>query len=650
MSKKQNKNVNTKEFRAESKRLLDLMINSVYTNKEIFLRELISNSSDALDKLYFASLTDTSLSVTKDDLKIVVQGDSEKRELCIADNGIGMTEQDLDNNLGTIAKSGSNSFKQRSDLKKAIGEADIDIIGQFGVGFYSAFMVADSVEVMSKVQGSDGCFVWTSSGLDGYSIQQASNAQFDEAMNAFLMKPRSGTIVKLHLKKDSDIEDDFKFDDLLSEFTITSLVKKYSDYIRYPIQTLVKDKVKQGDDFVENLEVKTLNSQIPIWKKRKDQVSKDDYNKFYNQKFFDYNAPLKYIATRIEGSVDFDALLYIPSTAPFDYFAKDFQKGLQLYASGVLITEKCAELLPDYLGFVRGVVDSNDLSLNISREVLQHDTQLKKIATALDKKLRAELVKMQQDTREDYDQFFEAFGLTLKFGAYDNFGVNKEKLIDLLMFYSSTQKKLVTFKEYISRMKEEQKHIYYATGQSVAQLERLPASERVREQGYEILYLTENIDEFCIKIIDSFDKHKFMSIASPDLDIGTTDDLNVQTNKNKSLLKKVKEVLKDKVVDVKISHRLKTHAVCLSAKGQISIEMEKVLSGMPDKSKANARAEKVLEFNPNHKVFERLQELFASKSPDFEKVTRVLYTTARLIEGLTVEDSVEFSEDLCSLI
>ncbi|MCL1944893.1 MAG: molecular chaperone HtpG [Firmicutes bacterium] len=638
-----------KEFKAESKRLLDLMINSVYTNKEIFLRELISNSSDALDKLHFVGLTDKSINVDKDSMRIMLVANSDTRVLTVADNGIGMSLQELDSNLGTIAKSGSHAFKQNEDVKKASGQ--VDIIGQFGVGFYSAFMVADRVQVLSLVHGAGMAHVWESSGLDGYSIREMSLSDFETECRELSLQGNSGTIVKLYLKQD-DKDSDFKYSSLLDEYTLTGIVKKYSDYIRYPIIT---PTTLQEDDGVEKKELKTINSQIPLWKKPKSQVSKEQYESFYSEKFFDYSPPLKYIVAKIEGTVEFDTLLFVPSVAPYDYFAKDFSKGLQLYASGVLIQDKCSELLPDYFGFVRGVVDSNDISLNISRELLQQDQQLKKISNALEKRIRTELIKLKNDDRESYNKFFEVFGVTLKFGAYDGFGANKDKLIDLLLFYSSTQKSLVDFKEYVSRMPENQKHIYYATGDSYAKLDRLPSTERVRDAGFEILYLRENIDEFCIKIIGEFDGKKLVSVSSPDLDLPQKEDDKIEDTeedkqKNATLLQDLATGLKDKVTEVKLSNRLKTHACCLTSKGEISIEMEKVFAAMPDKSRGDIKAQKVLEINPNHRVFARLTKLHDDKSTDFGKVARVLYTTARIIEGLSVEDSVGYSEDLLDLI
>ena len=640
-----------REFKAESKRLLDLMINSVYTNKEIFLRELISNSSDALDKLHFISLTDSSATVDVSGLKIILHVDKQARVLSIVDNGIGMTDVELDVNLGTIAKSGSRSFKQDLSLKNDANKSQIDIIGQFGVGFYSAFMVAETVTVLSFAHGADVAYEWQSSGLDGYSMRQVSMEEFDQEFSNVGMFGTSGTVVKLQLKSDaSDSDDEFRYDNFLESYTLSSIVKKYSDYIRYPIQTQTYKVNKSGDDSVENVEFETLNSQIPLWKKNKSKVTEEQYSNFYKEKFFDTNVPLKHIVSKIEGIVEFDTLLYIPSAAPYNYFAKDYQKGLQLYASGVLITDKCSELLPDYFGFVKGVVDSNDLSLNISREVLQKDQQLKKISTALEKKIRQELLKLKTGDRETYLKFFEVFGLTLKFGAYDGFGVNKDKLVNLLMFFSSTQKQLVDFKEYVSRMKPDQKHIYYATGDSYAKLDKLPASDQVRDAGFEILYLKEAIDEFCIKIVDEFDGKKFMSVTSPNLDLPNKVVQEQDNDVHGELLQAVQKELSEKVVEVKLSTRLKTHACCLSSKGDISIEMEKVFAAMPDKSRANIKAQKVLELNANHKIFEKLSSFKEQGNPDFGKLCRVLYATARIVEGLSVEDSVSYSEDVLDLV
>lgn len=686
---------NVLEFRAESKRLLDLMINSVYSNKEIFLRELISNASDALDKLYFQSLTDDKIKITKDDLAIEIVRDPKNRILRIRDNGIGMTQQELDNNLGTIAKSGSKAFKD--DLKNAQStqnttqsdpsnqakddqstnttdqnittQKDIDIIGQFGVGFYSSFMVADKVSVISKTQHSKP-YLWTSEGLNGYTLQEFDiqnpehSALVEQPSDAVQGSSsanggdptQSGTEIILHLKADEAGEDGYQFSKFLDEYELTELVKKHSDYIRYPIKTAVtkhiREESKDGKEgeYTEKQVVETINSMVPIWKKRKSEVTQEDYNNFYYEKFHDYQAPLTVISTHINDMQDFDTLLFIPSNAPYNYYSKDYTKGLKLYASGVLITDTCSELLPDYFGFVKGVVDSRDLSLNISRELLQQDRQLKTIAKHIEKHIKQELVKLQTDKREDYDKFFKNFGLSLKFGAYERFGHNKENLKDLLMFYSSTQKKLTTFAEYVERMKLGQEHIYYATGESVESIDRLPSCELLKDKEYEILYLTDNVDEFVLKVLESYNDKKFMSTADPNLKIGDdiVGDNAGLSSQHKDLLDTLKELLKDKVEDVILSTRLKTYAVCLTAKGEVSIEMEKTLSQI-NNGQQGVKAQKVLEINPNHAI---LQNLIAQKqNKDYlAKMSNILYTTARMIEGLPVDDAVTYAENLFSLM
>jgi len=628
------------EFKAESKRLLDLMINSVYTNKEIFLRELISNASDALDKLYFASLTDSQIKVDRQDLEIAIFRDKQNRCLRILDNGVGMTKEELDSNLGTIARSGSKAFKERMQSSESSNDGqEIDIIGQFGVGFYSAFMVADRVTVVSHTLNSKP-HIWSSQGLDGYTLEE-----FDGELSQEYSKYLSGTEITLQLKKD---DSDYKYDDLLDEYHLSQLIKKYSDYIRYPIKMTVTKSVKEGDEYKENQVVDTVNSMIPLWKKRKTEVASDSYNNFYAEKFHDFEPPLGVITAHIEGTREFDTLLFVPSNAPYNYYSKEYQKGLQLYASGVLITDCCQELLPDYFGFVKGIVDSADLSLNISREMLQQDRQLTAIAKDIEKLVKNELVKMQKEQRDKYDKFFKNFGLSLKFGAYDKFGQNKDNLKDLLMFYSSTQKKFTTLSEYVERMKLGQEYIYFASGDSVEKIDKLPSCELLKDKEYEILYFTDNVDEFVIKVLDEYNGKKFMSSSDPKLNFGDNAGDNAGfATKHKDLLDSLKELLKGKVEDVVISNRLKSHAVCLSAKGEISIEMEKTFSNIHGQE--YLKSQKILEINPNHAVMNNL--ITHKDDNEYQaKMANVLYSAARLIEGLPIEDAVGFTEDLFKLL
>jgi molecular chaperone HtpG len=629
-----------KQFKAESKRLLDLMINSIYTHKEIFLRELISNASDAVDKLYYQSITEGDTGISRDDFNIRIEADRDNRTLRIIDNGLGMTKEELENNLGTIAKSGSLDFKSAMDKKD-----EIDIIGQFGVGFYSAFMVSDKVSVLSKSYGSDQAYLWESSGADGYTITEAE-------------KDTNGTEITLTLKEDTDDEN---YSGYLDTYKIKNLIKKYSDYIRYPIQMMVEkhrmkpgceDKKPEEQEYESYEELETLNSMVPLWKKNKSDITEEDYNEFYKDKFYDFTDPAKVIHTDVEGVVSYTALLFIPGQAPFNYYTKDYEKGLQLYSSGVLIMDKCADLLPDYFSFVKGLVDSQDLSLNISREMLQHDRQLRAIAQRLEKKIKSELLSMLKTDRENYIKFFKNFGLQLKYGLYDSFGSKKEVLQDLLMFYSSTEKEFVTLSEYVSRMKHEQKYIYYASGETVEQIDRLPQTEVLKEKGYEILYLTDSIDEFALQVMREFDEKQFKSVSGEDLEIEETKDekeaAEKQAEENKDLLEFMKEALDGKVAEVKLSNRLKSHPVCLTSKGGLSIEMEKVLNAMPTDEKV--QAERVLEINAKHAVLEKLRKEYEADKETVKKYAALLYDQARLIEGLPIEDPVAFSNAVCELM
>ncbi len=622
-----------KEFKAESRRLLDLMINSIYTHKEIFLRELISNASDAIDKLYFKSLTDDKVGLNKDDFAIEIKTDKTARTLKISDNGIGMTEDELENNLGTIANSGSFKFKNENKL-----EEDVDIIGQFGVGFYSAFMVAKEVTVISKAYGSDKAYKWTSSGAEGYSIEECT-------------KENPGTEISLVLK---DNTDDENYDEYLEQYKIQSLVKKYSDYIRFPVKMdMQKSRLKEGteneyEDYTENI---TLNSMVPIWRKNKSELKDEDYNSFYKEKFFDFTDPLIHIHTKAEGTATYNALLYIPSKAPYDYYSKEYEKGLQLYSSGVLIMDKCSDLLPDHFSFVKGLVDSEDLSLNISREMLQHDRQLKLIAKSLERTIKNELTKLLKNNREKYEEFYKAFGLQLKFGVYNNYGSNKDAVKDLLMFHSSSENKLVTLEEYVSRMPESQKYIYYACGESISRIDHLPQTELVKDKGFEILYFTDNVDEFAIRMLMSYNDKEFKSVSAGDLDIETPEEkeeLKEKEEESKDLFGFMQEKLDGKVKTVRLSRRLKTHPVCLTSDGALSVEMEKVLNSMPNDQKV--KADKVLEINPEHPVFETLKNLYTTDKEKVEKYSRLLYNQALMIEGMPVEDPVEFSNLVCELM
>ncbi len=620
-----------KQFKAESKKLMDMMINSIYTHKEIFLRELISNSSDALDKLYFRSLTDDSITLNREDYQIKLSIDKEHRTLTIQDNGCGMTRQELENNLGVIAKSGSLDFKTENKSD------DVNIIGQFGVGFYSAFMISDNVVVKSKAYGNDEAYCWASSGVDGYTIEPCIKNSF-------------GTKITLHIKEDTENEN---YSQYLEQYTIMSLVKKYSDFIRYPVKMMWEtNRLKDGseNEYEKVLEERTLNSMVPLWKKSKNDITAEEYNSFYRDAYGDWEEPAKVIHTKVEGNVTYSALLYIPKKVPFDYYSKNFEKGLQLYSSGVLIMDKCPDLLPDYFSFVKGLVDSEDVSLNISREMLQHDRQLKLMATNIEKKIRSELLKMQKDNREDYEEFFKAFGTQLKFGMYDEFGANKDKLVDLVMFTSSNNKKLTTLAEYFDRMKENQSTIYYACGESADKIDLLPQVELVKDKGFEILYLTDNVDEFALQILASYKDKTFTNISTENLNLDSEEEkeeLKQLNEDNAAVLGVMKETLGDTVTAVRFTNRLKTHPVCLVSEGVLSLEMEKVLRQMPNST--GAKAEIVLEINKDHPIAAKLQSMLADRD-ELEKYTKILYAQARLIEGLTVDNPTELSNLICSLL
>ncbi len=624
----------TKEFKAESKRLLEMMINSIYTHKEIFLRELISNASDAMDKLYFKSMSENT-GITRSDMAIKLEVNKDDRKLIITDNGIGMTREELENNLGTIAKSGSLAFKNENEKTD-----DVNIIGQFGVGFYSAFMVAKKVTVISKAYGSDTAYMWESEGVDGYTISEAQ-------------KDDHGTQIILEIKDNADEEN---YDEFLAPYKIKQLVKKYSDYIRYPIKMDVEhEKLKEGskDEYEKEIVTETLNSMTPIWKKSKTELTDEEYDQFYKDKFYDYDKPLAHIHTRTEGTATYTALLYIPAKAPYDYYSKNFEKGLQLYSSGVMIMDKCADLLPDYFSFVRGLVDSEDLSLNISREMLQHDRQLKLIAKSLEKSIKNELKKLQKNDREKYEKFFDSFGTQLKYGIYESFGANKENLQDLLMFKSSFGG-YVTLEEYVSRMKDEQKYIYFASGSSIARIEALPQTEMVRDKGYEILYFTDHVDEFTMQMMHDYNGKEFKSVSADDLGLETDEEkeeIKKAEEDNKGLFDLMTEKLGGKVKAVKLSQRLKTHPVCITSEGMLSVEMEKVLSAMPDEQAHNAKAEKILEINASHPIFEKLRKLYAEDNKDkIAEYADILYSQALLIEGMPIENPVEFTNKLCNIM
>lgn len=621
----------TKQFKAESKKLLDMMINSIYTHKEIFLRELISNASDALDKLYFKSLTDEAVGMKKDDFCIRLTPDKENRTLTISDNGIGMTADELDNNLGVIAKSGSQKFKADNESD------DIDIIGQFGVGFYSAFMVSKKVQVISKAYGEDTANCWESEGVNGYTVSPCD-------------KDTVGTDIILYI---NDNTDEIKYDEFLDQYRIAALVKKYSNYIRYPIKMETEEQKpvegKEGE-YETVKEDKILNSMLPLWKKNKSEITPEEYNKFYKDVFYDYEDPIRVIHSKTEGRATYNALLYIPSHAPFDYYSKNYEKGLQLYSKGVLISDKCKEILPDYFNFVKGLVDSEDLSLNISREMLQHDHQLKLIAKTIEKKIKSELLKMLNTERENYEKFFDAFGTSLKFGVYSDYGMHKDELVDLLIFKSSAEKKYVTLKEYVDRMKSDQKSIYYAAGETIDRIEMLPQVEKVKDKGFEILYLTDYVDEFALKTLMSFEDKTFVNICAEETDLDTEEEKNAlktENEENKDMLDFIKAALPD-IKEVRFTNKLKNHPVCLSNEGAISAEMEKVLNSMPGNE--GVKAELVLEINSEHAIAEKLKKLFADDKDKLTKYAKLLYNQARLIGGLPIENPGEFSSLICELM
>lgn len=620
-----------REFKTESKRVLDLMINSIYTNKEIFLRELISNASDALDKLYYLSLTNKDIKVKKSDLEIKIDLDKEARTLTITDNGCGMTEDELENNLGVIAESGSLHFKEEND-----GKDDVNIIGQFGVGFYSAFMVSDRVVVESKSYKDEDSHIWESTGVDGYTISKGK-------------KETTGTKITLYLKKDTE---DYNYSDFLTEYKIRSIIKKYSDYISYPIKMMVENtrKKEDSDEYETYTEEATLNSMVPLWKKDKKNIKNEEYNNFYQDRFHDYEEPLKVLHFNMEGNVKFTALLFIPSHAQYDFYSREYEKGLALYTNGVLIMDKCSDLLPDYFSFVKGVIDTEDIPLNISRETLQDNKNIKLIAKSIESKIKKELLSMLSDERDKYEEFYKAFGMGLKFGIYNDYGINKDKLSDLVMFYSSKDKKLTTLKEYTERMKEGQESIYYACGESVDKIDMMPQVESVKDK-YEVLYLTEYVDEFTIITLAEYNSKKFVNVSSENTDISTEEEkkhINEINDNNKDMLSSMKDLLGDSVKEVKFTSKLKNHPVCLTTEGEVSTSMEKVINSMPTGEKI--KASEVLEINSNHKIADKLKELYKDNKEEFEKYTKVIYFEARLIEGLPIDNPTEMSNLMCDIM
>jgi molecular chaperone HtpG len=623
----------TKQFKAESKKLLDMMINSIYTHKEIFLRELISNASDAMDKLYYHSLQEN-LALNRSDLSVTIVPDKQNRTLTITDKGIGMTADELEENLGTIAKSGSFDFKADNEKKE-----DVDIIGQFGVGFYSAFMVSDRIEVVSKAYGSEAANKWTSSGAEGYTVEPCE-------------KDTNGTVITLYIKENTDDDDYSQF---LEEYKIREIVKKYSDYIRYPIRMpSTHSHLVEGteDEYEDVTEIVTLNSMVPLWKKNKSEVTEEEYNGFYRDNYFDYEDPAKVIHTRIEGQVSYSTLLFIPNHAPFDYYTKSYEKSLQLFSNGVLIMDKCADLLPDYFSFVKGLVDSEDLSLNISREMLQHDAQLKLIAKSLEKKIHTELSRLMKDSPEVYEKFYTAFGTQLKFGLYNNFGTKNDVLSDLLMFWSSEDKKLTTLKSYVGRMKESQDTIYYACGETVDKIDLLPQAEAVKEKGYEILYFTENVDEFAIQVLREFEGKKFANICTDNIELDTEEEkaeLKEKNESGKELLEYLRESIGESISAVRFTNKLRNHPVCLTTEGGISLEMEKVLNSMPTND-SGLKATVVLEINASHPIADKLTALYESDKEKAGVYAKILYAQARLIEGLSVDNPTELSNMICDLM
>ena len=614
-----------KQFKAESKKLLDMMINSIYTNPEIFLRELISNASDAIDKLYYRSLTDKSIKVKKNQFEIWIKPNKENKTLIITDNGCGMTKEELEDNLGTIAKSGSELFKENNNKLK-----DISIIGQFGVGFYSAFMVASKVTVESKSVDSEKSYIWTSTGIDGYTIEDST-------------KEEIGTTITLYLKDSTDSLDTNEF---LEEYKLTSIIKKYSDYIRYPIKMHILGEK-------DTLEEKTINSMIPIWKKKKDQVKDSEYEDFYTDKFYDYEKPLKVIHTEVEGLTSYKALLFIPSHTPYNYYTKEYEKGLQLYSKGVMIMEKCSELLPDYFSFVKGLVDSEDIALNISRETMQQNNQVRLIAKNIENKIKKELTDMQKSDRENYETFYKAFGMQLKHGIYSSYGMNKENLQDLLLFYSSKEDKYITLSEYVSRMNEEGKDIYYASGESIDKIKMLPQVGMLLDKGYEVLYLTEYLDEFVLKIIHEYNGKTFVNATDKELNLDTQEEkeeLEKINKDNQDLLTIMKESLQDTVKEVRFTNKLKEHPVCLTTSGELSLEMEKIINNMSQDNE-KVKAETILEINSHHKISEKIKELHKNNNrEELENYTKILYNQARLISGLNVENPTELTNLICNMI
>lgn len=620
-----------RQFKTESKRILDLMINSIYTNKEIFLRELISNSSDALDKLYYLSLTNKDIKVNKDDLFIRVDYNKDKRTITISDNGTGMTEEELENNLGVIAESGSLKFKEENKEQN-----DVNIIGQFGVGFYSAFMVSDKVTVESKSYKDDKATIWESTGVDGYTLSPSD-------------KKENGTIITLHLKEDTE---DYNYSELLSEYKLRSIIKKYSDYISYPIKMEVENnrKKEDSDEYETYKEVITVNSRIPLWKRNKKDITEEEYNNFYNDKFFDYNKPLDVLHFNIEGNVNYNALLYIPSHAPYDYYSKEYEKGLQLYTNGVLIMDKCSELLPDYFSFVRGVIDTEDIPLNISRETLQDDKNIKLIAKSIETKVRNELLDLLKNNRDKYLEFYKAFGMQLKFGIYNDYGMHKDKLEDLIMFYSSSEKKLITLDEYVSKLKEEDKNIYYCAGETVDKIDMLPQVEGIKDK-HEVLYLTDYVDEFAIMAIHEYKGKTFVNVSNESTDLSTEEEkekINKENTDNKNMLEEMKKVLEGNVEEVKLTNKLKSHPVCLTTTGEVSTSMEKVINAMPTDEKI--KASEVLEINASHKIVDKLKDLYKNNKDEFTKYTKVIYYEARLIEGLPIDNPTELSNLMCDIM
>ena len=620
-----------KQFKTESKRILDLMINSIYTNKEIFLRELISNSSDALDKLYYLSLTNKDIKVNKDDLFIRVDYNKDKRTITISDNGTGMTEEELENNLGVIAESGSLKFKEENKEQN-----DVNIIGQFGVGFYSAFMVSDKVTVESKSYKDDKATIWESTGVDGYTLSPSD-------------KKDNGTIITLHLKEDTE---DYNYSELLSEYKLRGIIKKYSDYISYPIKMEVENnrKKEDSDEYETYKEVITINSMIPLWKRNKKDITEEEYNNFYSDKYFDYEKPLDVLHFNIEGNVNYNALLYIPSHAPYNYYSKEYEKGLQLYTNGVLIMDKCSELLPDYFSFVRGVIDTEDIPLNISRETLQDDKNIKLIAKSIESKVKNELLDLLKNNRDKYLEFYKAFGTQLKFGIYNDYGMHKDKLEDLIMFYSSSEKKLITLDEYVNKLKEEDKNIYYCAGETVDKIDMLPQVEGIKDK-HEVLYLTDYVDEFAIMAIHEYKGKTFVNVSNESTDLSTEEEkekINKENSDNKDMLEEMKKVLEGNVEEVKLTNKLKSHPVCLTTTGEVSTSMEKVINAMPTDEKI--KASEVLEINASHKIVDKLKDLYKNNKDEFTKYTKVIYYEARLIEGLPIDNPTELSNLMCDIM